>query len=128
MNLSGDSVAELIRFFQIEASEVLAIHDELELPLGVFGFKMGGGLGGHNGLRSFESRLGTRDFARLRFGIGRPDHEDIAGYVLSDFSREEKEKLETAVFPRAAAALDVCMNEGLEIALAKFPKVKALED
>ena len=127
MNLSGDSAAELMRFFQIEASEVLAIHDELELPLGTFGFKMGGGLGGHNGLRSFEARLGTRDFARLRFGIGRPAHDDIAGYVLSDFSRDEREKLQSTVFPKAATAFDVCVKEGIEIALAKYPKVKTLE-
>ena len=127
MNLSGDSVAELMRFFQIGPEELLVVHDELELPFGVFGFKQGGGLGGHNGLRSLEARLGTRDFARLRFGIGRPDHDDIAGYVLSDFSREEREKLETGVFVRAASAFDLCVREGFEAALAKYPKVKALD-
>lgn len=127
MNLSGDSAAELMRFFQIGPAELLAVHDELELPLGTFGFKMGGGLGGHNGLRSLEARLGTRDFARLRFGIGRPDHDDIAGYVLSDFSRDEREKLDSSIFPKAATALDLCLREGFEPALAKFPKVKALD-
>lgn len=128
MNLSGDSAAELMRFYQIAPAELLAVHDELELPLGVFGFKMGGGLGGHNGLRSLEGRLGTRDFARLRFGIGRPDHDDIAGYVLSDFSRDEREKLDCTIFPKAASALELCIGEGFEKALAKFPKVRALED
>ena len=127
MNLSGDSVAELTRFFQIASGEVLAIHDELELPFGTFGFKMGGGLGGHNGLRSLEARLGTRDFARLRFGIGRPDHDDIAGYVLSDFRREEREKLEVEVFPKAAAAFELCIKDGFESALAAYPKVRAIE-
>jgi PTH1 family peptidyl-tRNA hydrolase len=127
MNLSGDSAAELMRFFQIAPTEVLAIHDELELPLGSFGFKLGGGLGGHNGLRSLEARLGTRDFARLRFGIGRPDHDDIAGYVLSDFGREEREKLDCTIFPRAAEAFALCLAEGFEQALAKYPKVRALE-
>jgi PTH1 family peptidyl-tRNA hydrolase len=124
MNLSGDSAAELMRFFQIEAAELLAIHDELEMPLGSFGFKMGGGLGGHNGLRSLEARLGTRDFARLRFGIGRPDHPDVAGYVLSDFSGQEREFLDISVFPRAAEALQLCLTEGFSEALAKFPKVR----
>lgn len=124
MNLSGDSVAQLMRFHHIEPEELLAIHDELEMALGSFGFKMGGGLGGHNGLRSLEARLGTRDFARLRFGIGRPEHPDIAGYVLSDFSREERELLECRVFPRAAEALQLCMTEGFSEALAKYPKVK----
>ncbi|HUW39741.1 MAG TPA: aminoacyl-tRNA hydrolase [Rectinemataceae bacterium] len=124
MNLSGDSAAELMRFFQIEAGELLAVHDELEMPLGSFGFKMGGGLGGHNGLRSLEARLGTRDFARFRFGIGRPEHPDIAGYVLSDFSRDERDFLDASVFPRAAEALAVCLIEGFPEALKRFPKVR----
>lgn len=127
MNLSGDSVAELMRFFQIANDEILAVHDELELPFGTFGFKLGGGLGGHNGLRSLEARLGTRDFRRLRFGIGRPAHADIAGYVLSDFDPAERESLACAVFPKAAAALDLCIREGFDEALKRFPKAKALE-
>ena len=125
MNLSGDSAAELMRFFQVEPAELLAVHDELEMAFGFFGFKMGGGLGGHNGLRSLEARLGTRDYARLRFGIGRPSHDDIAGYVLSDFTLEEREALDCSVFPAAARALQVCMDEGLEQALKSFPKTKA---
>jgi len=127
MNLSGDSVAELMRFFQIANDEILAVHDELELPFGTFGFKLGGGLGGHNGLRSLEARLGTRDFRRLRFGIGRPAHADIAGYVLSDFDPAERESLACAVFPKAAAALDICIRDGFDEALKRFPKAKALE-
>jgi PTH1 family peptidyl-tRNA hydrolase len=126
MNLSGDSAAELMRFYQILPAELLALHDELELPFGSFGLKMGGGLGGHNGLRSLEARLGTRDYARLRFGIGRPDHPDIAGYVLSDFSREEREILETSVFPSAAKVLEACGGEGFDRALAQYQKVKAI--
>lgn len=127
MNLSGDSAAELMRFFQVGADEILAVHDELELPFGTFGFKMGGGLGGHNGLRSLEARLGTRDFARLRFGIGRPDHDDIAAYVLSDFTKQERDDLANTIFPKAAGAFDICLKEGFETALAKYPKVRALE-
>ncbi len=127
MNLSGDSAAELMKFFQIAPGELLAVHDELEMPFGSFGFKMGGGLGGHNGLRSLEARLGTRDYARLRFGIGRPDHPDVAGYVLSDFPPQEREALACSVFPAAARALGECMDAGFEAALKKYPKVKALE-
>ena len=126
MNLSGDSVAELMRFHKIESGEFLAIHDELEMAFGCFGLKQGGGLGGHNGLRSLEARLGTRDFARMRFGLGRPDHDDIAGYVLSDFSREEREILDSAVFPAAAKVLEECSGEGFGKALAKYQKVKAI--
>jgi PTH1 family peptidyl-tRNA hydrolase len=127
MNLSGESVREFARFHGIAPEEILAVHDELELPLGVFGFKQGGGLGGHNGLRSLEARLGTRDFSRLRFGIGRPDHPDVAGYVLSDFTKAEREALDCSVFPRAASALEVCLREGFEEAYKRFQKVKALE-
>ena len=126
MNLSGDSATELMRFFHIEASEILAIHDELEVAFGTFGLKQGGGLGGHNGLRSLEARLGTRDFARMRFGIGRPDHDDIAGYVLSDFTKDEREALVCTVFPAAAKALEAIGSEGFEKALAKYQKVKAI--
>lgn len=127
MNLSGDSVAELARFYQVLPTEVLAVHDELELPFGVFGFKIGGGLGGHNGLRSLEARLGTRDYARLRFGIGRPDHPDVAGYVLSDFSSAEREALDCTIFPRAATALERCLKEGIDAAAKDYQKFKALE-
>jgi PTH1 family peptidyl-tRNA hydrolase len=128
MNLSGDSVAELARFHQIGIDEILVIHDELELPFGTFGFKFGGGLGGHNGLRSMEARFGTRDFRRLRFGLGRPDDPDIAGYVLKPFAKEEREALECSVFPKAAKALDLCLADKFDDALKRFQKVKALEE
>lgn len=84
MNLSGESIAELANFYKIKPENILVVHDELELPLGTVSLKWSGGLGGHNGLRSAKACLGTADFWRLRFGIGRPDHNDVAGYVLSD--------------------------------------------
>lgn len=126
MNLSGDSIAEIARFYKVEPAELLVVHDELELGFGFFGFKKGGGLGGHNGLRSMKERFGTPDFMRLRFGIGRPNHDDVAGYVLSDFSRDEREKLECSVFPRAATALAICMERGFDEALASYAKSNAL--
>lgn len=126
MNLSGDSVADIARFYKVEPAEVLVVHDELELGFGFFGFKKGGGLGGHNGLRSMKERLGTPDFMRLRFGIGRPAHDDIAGYVLSDFSGDEREKLACSVFPRAQTALQVCLDRGFDEALALYAKANAL--
>jgi PTH1 family peptidyl-tRNA hydrolase len=113
MNLSGESVIELMKFFRIGIDEILIVHDELEMPFGSFGFKVGGGLGGHNGLRSLEKCLGSREFARMRFGIGRPDHNDIAGYVLSDFTKDERFFLDSRVFPKASEAFFACMNEGL---------------
>ncbi|MBN2874813.1 MAG: aminoacyl-tRNA hydrolase [Spirochaetales bacterium] len=126
MNLSGDAVAEMARFYKVEPTEILVVHDELELGFGWFGFKKGGGLGGHNGLRSMRARLGTPDFARLRFGIGRPNHDDIAGYVLSDFTADEREKLACSVFPRAATAFDICLERGFDEALSCYAKSNAL--
>lgn len=90
MNLSGDSIGELTRFFKIEPAQVLVIHDELELAPGFVSLKWSGGLGGHNGLRSTKAVLGTPDFWRLRFGIGRPVHGDVADFVLSRYTDDEK--------------------------------------
>lgn len=127
MNLSGDSAVELARFYKIEPAEILVVHDELELPFGFFGLKNGGGLGGHNGLRSMKERFGTPDFLRLRFGIGRPSHDDISGYVLSDFGADEREKLACSVFPRAETAFRLCLDEGFEAAAKKYQKFNALD-
>ena len=90
MNLSGDSIIEAAHFYKIKAEEILVVHDELELPPGAISLKWSGGLGGHNGLRSTKAVLQTADFWRLRFGIGRPNHPDIAGYVLSNFTTDER--------------------------------------
>jgi len=126
MNNSGESIIELTRFFRIAPAEVLAVHDELEMPFGFFGFKFSGGLGGHNGLRSMEKHLGTRDFARLRFGIGRPDNPDVAGYVLSDFSRAESEVLTSAVFPQAGVAFVECLESGFDSVVDTYKKKNCL--
>ncbi len=93
MNLSGESVGELARFYKINPEEILVVHDELELPLGTMSLKWSGGLGGHNGLRSMKAAFGTADFWRLRFGLTKPADRDIAGYVLSKFTQEENEIL-----------------------------------
>jgi peptidyl-tRNA hydrolase, PTH1 family len=100
MNLSGESIAELANFYKIKPENILVVHDELELPLGTVSLKWSGGLGGHNGLRSAKACLGTADFWRLRFGIGRPDHNDVAGYVLCDFTSDERICL-AQIFPQA---------------------------
>lgn len=126
MNLSGDSAAELARFYKIAPEEILVVHDELELGFGFYGLKKGGGLGGHNGLRSMKERFGTADYLRLRLGIGRPDHADVAGYVLSDFTKDEREKLDCSVFPRAGSALRLCLEKGFDEAFALHQKVNAL--
>ena len=78
MNLSGESVGELARFFKINLDEILVVHDELELPIGTVSLKWSGGLGGHNGLRSMKAVFGSADFWRLRFGLTKPVDRDIA--------------------------------------------------
>lgn len=110
MNLSGESAGEAARFYKIPAKEVLAVHDELELPPGTVSLKWSGGLGGHNGLRSLRAVFGTADFWRLRFGIGRPEHKDIAGYVLSAFSAAEYETLQNTFAPAAELLLSVLLT------------------
>ncbi|MBR1639284.1 MAG: aminoacyl-tRNA hydrolase [Treponema sp.] len=106
MNLSGESIIEVANFYKIKPEEILVIHDELELPFGFVSLKWSGGLGGHNGLRSTKQVLGTPDFWRIRFGIGRPadDRIGIADYVLSRFTADEEEKL-MSVFAQSSLLL-----------------------
>ncbi|HBG66906.1 MAG TPA: peptidyl-tRNA hydrolase [Treponema sp.] len=101
MNLSGDAVGDAARFFKIPPQDILIVHDEIELPLGTVSLKWGGGLGGHNGLRSVKAVLGTADFWRLRFGTGKPAHGSVADFVLGSYSAEEEIVL-SQVFPQAA--------------------------
>ncbi|GMO51127.1 MAG: aminoacyl-tRNA hydrolase [Treponemataceae bacterium] len=123
MNNSGESVAEIARFYKIEPSQILVAHDELELPLGAVSLKRAGGLGGHNGLRSIESALGSRDFWRLRFGIGRPQHNDIAGYVLSDFLPGERETLRQ-IFASGKELFELLLRQEPELLLSEWGKKK----
>lgn len=123
MNLSGQSIGELAKFYKIKSEEILVVHDELELPLGTMTLKWSGGLGGHNGLRSTKSVLGTADFWRLRFGIGRPDHDDIAAYVLSDFSKDERITL-SQIFSVAEKMLEELKTTEPDKLLDKYKKIK----
>ncbi len=104
MNLSGNSIGQAARFYKVAVEDILAIHDEVELPFGVVRLKRGGGLGGHNGLRSLQKALGSREFWRVRVGVGRPasPDPDLAGYVLSPFS-EPAEEVRTMVAEAADA-------------------------
>jgi PTH1 family peptidyl-tRNA hydrolase len=121
MNRSGESVQMAASFFKIPPDRILVVHDELELPLGTLSFKFSGGLGGHNGLRSMRACFGTADFWRLRIGIGRPNHDDISGWVLSDFSAGEREILDE-VLSAAAAALTQALEQGAEALLPGWTK------
>jgi PTH1 family peptidyl-tRNA hydrolase len=119
MNDSGAAVAPLVRRFGVhDARALVIIHDELDLPPGALQVKEGGGLAGHNGLRSIEAHLHTTDFVRIRVGIGKPRGEG-ADHVLSRPSRTERGLLE-ATTARAADALEVIVAEGVGVAMSRF--------
>src|SRR5437762_341494 len=98
MNRSGGPVAGLAQFYKVPVDRIVAMHDDLDLPYGRLRMKVGGGEGGHNGLRSMSRSLGTKEYIRVRFGIGRPPgRQDPADYVLADFSTVERKELEFLV-------------------------------
>jgi PTH1 family peptidyl-tRNA hydrolase len=108
MNESGGQVVSAVRFFKVPPERLLVVHDELDLPFGDVVLKRGGGEGGHNGLRSISASLGTRDYARLRVGIGRPPGRmDPADFVLRDFSPTERKELPFVVSDAVDAATGV---------------------
>ena len=116
MNLSGGPVAGLVNFFKFETGQVVVVHDELDLPFGTLRLKRGGGEGGHNGLRSISQSLGSKDYLRVRFGVGRPPGRmDAADYVLRDFAGTERDEVPVLLERAADAVVDVLV-EGLEAA------------
>jgi PTH1 family peptidyl-tRNA hydrolase len=120
MNESGRAVAAAVRASYADVTDLLVIHDDLDLPAGSVRVKVGGGHGGHNGLRSIIEHLGSAEFARVRIGIGRPAPDwDTAAYVLSPFLPEERETAVKAV-DRALEAVNVFLKEGPTAAMNKF--------
>jgi PTH1 family peptidyl-tRNA hydrolase len=120
MNVSGRAVGALAQFYKIAPAEILVVHDELDLPPGVARLKMGGGHGGHNGLKDIIAHLGSKDFWRLRLGIGHPgDRADVAGYVLNDPRREEHELIDEAI-QRALHVAPLIVEGKTEAAMLKL--------
>jgi len=120
MNVSGKSIAAARRFFKVEPDALLVVHDDVDLEPGRLQARSGGGLAGHNGLRSIAGVLGTQDFLRLRIGVGRPgrgDRRPVADYVLSSF---EPELDVDALIARAADAVETIALDGLESAQQRF--------
>ncbi len=113
MNLSGDSIGPTARHFRVPVSRIIALHDEVEIPFGDVRLKQGGGLGGHNGLRSMERVLGSRDFWRVRVGVGRPadTRTDLADWVLSPFT-EPAAEVEAMIATAASLVEDWVEEEG----------------
>jgi PTH1 family peptidyl-tRNA hydrolase len=135
MNLSGESVFAAASFFKLKVEEIIVAHDELELPLGTISLKFGGGLGGHNGLRSMKKSFDSADFWRIRIGLGRPDSrlpgeggpegsgEGIYDWVLSDFAQEEAALL-AAALDAGASLLMKAMDGAPETLLPEWAKKK----
>lgn len=120
MNESGGPVAGLLAYYSVPAERLVVVHDELDIPFGEVRLKGRGGEGGHNGLRSISTSLGTRDFLRIRVGIGRPPGRmDAATYVLRDFSSSERKELPFVV-DKAADAVEAVVEHGLVAAQQRF--------
>ena len=120
MNLSGGPVSGLAKFYGIEPSRVVAVHDEIDIPFNTVKLKLGGGEGGHNGLRDISKALGTKDYLRVRVGVGRPPGRmDTADYVLRDFGTAEKKELPFLI-DDAADATELLVREGLLAAQQRF--------
>lgn len=106
MNVSGTSVQEAAKFYNIPAKDILVVHDDIELPFGTVKVQLGGGMGGHNGLRSVKQNLGTDQFRRLRIGVGRPPAVmQVADFVLGRFTPLEEKQLESTLDNAAKEAL-----------------------
>jgi PTH1 family peptidyl-tRNA hydrolase len=113
MNESGRSISAAARFFKVDPEDVLIVHDDVDLPVARLQARLGGGLAGHNGLRSISQALGTPEFLRLRIGVGRPERGDprpVADYVLSPFAPEDDV---AAIVSRAADAVESLLADGL---------------
>ena len=120
MNLSGGPVAALLRFYDLDASRLIVLHDELDIPFDTVRLKSGGGHGGHNGIRDIASAIGTPDFVRVRIGIGRPPgRQDAADFVLKPFTGAEREVL-PSLLSDAADATELVISDGLLAAQTRF--------
>lgn len=114
MNESGRQVGPLAKFYSVPPQQIVVIHDELDIDFGRIRLKLGGGEGGHNGLRSVASALGTKNFHRVRIGVGRPPgRKDPAAFVLENFTAAERAEVPTIV-EQAADATELLIAQGLE--------------
>jgi PTH1 family peptidyl-tRNA hydrolase len=122
MNVSGEPVQQIMAFYQVEPKDLVVVHDEIDIELGRLKLKVGGGHGGHNGIRSIMQQLGgAQDFARVRCGVGRPQGRgpDVADHVLSDFSKAERTEAEILI-KEAADAVELIVEKGPLLAMNRF--------
>jgi PTH1 family peptidyl-tRNA hydrolase len=125
MNRSGESVREAMSFFQLSEADTLIVHDELDLPLGGLKLKRGGGEAGHNGLKSVSAALGTRDYFRLRVGVGRPRGGEVPDFLLTPLPDADLGKLETGI-QAARAAIELVARQGVDRAMGSVNRRPAL--
>jgi PTH1 family peptidyl-tRNA hydrolase len=120
MNVSGGPVSALVKFYDIDPERVVAVHDEIDIPFNTVKLKIGGGEGGHNGLRDISKALATKDYLRVRVGVGRPPGRmDTADFVLKDFATAEKKEL-PFLLDDAADAVETVVRDGLPAAQQKY--------
>jgi len=116
MNLSGQAIAPVLRYLNIDLAHLLVVVDDIAIPMGQLRLKLNSGSGGHNGLKSIEQHLQSNQFARLRVGIGDREEGDLASYVLGKFSKEE-EKLLPNILDRAVQTIEIWLNKGITSAM-----------
>lgn len=120
MNKSGEAVKEIQRFYKIPVENIIVIHDEMDLPLGKVKIKTGGGTAGHNGLNSIATHLGSKDFTRIRIGVGKPNNKSSrTGFLLSDFSSDETGMVTDSISTASEAVLEI-INRDVKAAMNKF--------
>lgn len=120
MNNSGVAVRAIMDYYKVDLENIIIIHDDIDLPFGTVKFKIGGGHGGHNGLKSLDSHI-SKEYIRVRIGIGKPlDKDDVANYVLSDFSKLELEELNKTIIPHVAKSIDALKELDINEVKAKF--------
>ena len=125
MNDSGNAVASISAYYQIEPDHIVVIHDDMDLEFGRIKVKAGGSAGGHNGIKNIIAHLGTQEFPRIKVGVGdKPKKMDLADYVLSRFSKEDRAAMEDA-FKEAAKAVEVMITDGMDTAMNQFNGHKA---
>jgi peptidyl-tRNA hydrolase, PTH1 family len=120
MNRSGQSVAAAAGFHHVPPSRIVVVHDEVDFELARVAIKRGGGHGGHNGLRDLIAALGSPEFVRIRVGIGRPTHGEVADWVLSDFSSEERAVELPEMIERSQGAITAIFRDGVGTAMNAF--------
>jgi PTH1 family peptidyl-tRNA hydrolase len=126
MNLSGQAVMQALQFYKLPLSQLIVVHDELDIPFGSVRLKLGGGYGGHNGLRSIMEQLGKGDFTRLRIGIGKSPHGDTSNYVLGNIPPQEMETV-PRILDGGLKMLEMTLDEGLPKAMSLFNNRNFLE-